>query len=120
MLAFSTRSPVTARLRLARWKRSYATPSSSAGKSPHAAVYTSTFPAMIPVFLLGSAVYLGLQLTQMNLSHEKYMSEATARVEELEGDIKGLREKRASISDQTSTGQESPSPPSGSSRWRLW
>jgi hypothetical protein len=39
---------------------------------------------MVPIALLGSAVYLGLQLAQSQLSHEQYLDEATARVNELE------------------------------------
>jgi hypothetical protein len=90
---------------------------------------------MIPVALLGSAVYMvrmriliivivfqlcgnlqGLQLLQTHLSHEKYLDEARARVEELERDIDALvRERRntppsyegatnAAVLDATTTG----------------
>lgn len=65
---------------------------------------------MIPVFLLGSAVYLvcclkfdplfstdtsvqGLELTQVKLSHQKYMAEATKRIDLLEADIAAQRQK---------------------------
>jgi len=63
-------------------------------KSAHSQLYTNTLPAMVPVFLLGSAVYLGLQLTQLKLSHEKYMQEATNRVIALEAEIDALQEER--------------------------
>jgi len=49
---------------------------------------------MIPIFLLGSAIYLGLELTQVKLAQEKYMDESAKRIEELETEITGLREKR--------------------------
>ncbi|KAG6890901.1 hypothetical protein C0995_000858 [Termitomyces sp. Mi166 len=49
---------------------------------------------MIPIFLLGSAVYLGLQLAQQTLSHEKFMQEASARVKALEAEVDALQEKR--------------------------
>jgi len=49
---------------------------------------------MIPIFLLGSAVYLGLQLTHLQLSHEKYMQEANDRVEQLEAEIQTMQAKR--------------------------
>jgi len=41
-------------LRLLKRRRLYST----VGQGRHAQVYTNTIPAMIPVFLLGSAVYL--------------------------------------------------------------
>jgi len=37
----------------------------------------------------------GLQLTQLNLSREKYMDDATKRIEELEAEINTLQEKRS-------------------------
>jgi len=46
---------------------------------------------MIPVALLGSAVYLGLQLMRENLEHEKYLVEARAHVKELEAEVADLR-----------------------------
>jgi len=49
---------------------------------------------MIPVFLLGSAIYLGLELTQLKLAQEKYMDESARRIEQLEAEIASLREKR--------------------------
>jgi len=87
--------------------RSYAT------KSPYSTLYSGTFPAMVPVFILGSAVYFGLQLTQSKLSHEKYMEEATQRVLALEAEIDVLQQNRATapISDAS---------PKTSSRWWWW
>jgi len=53
---------------------------------------------MIPVALLGSAVYMGLQLLQTSLSHEKYLDEARARVGELEREIDALVLERKNTS----------------------
>ncbi|TFK43358.1 hypothetical protein BDQ12DRAFT_674838 [Crucibulum laeve] len=77
-----------------RW-RAYTTNSAQKPKSAHSLFYSDTLPAMIPVFLLGSAVYLGLQLTQVTLSHEKHLDEATQRVKELEDEIDALQNQRA-------------------------
>ncbi|KAF9263566.1 hypothetical protein L218DRAFT_959104 [Marasmius fiardii PR-910] len=63
-------------------------------RSPHAQWYSDVLPATIPIFLLGSAVYLGLQLAQTRLSHEKYMHEARERVERLEAEIHCLQRDR--------------------------
>jgi len=62
---------------------------------------------MMPVFLLGSAVFLGLQLMQLKLSHEKYMDESMDRVRVLEAEIDALQQKR-SISSQSTPGNDSP------------
>jgi len=53
---------------------------------------------MIPVALLGSAVYMGLQLLQTHLSHEKYLDEARAHVRELEQEIDALILERGNTS----------------------
>ncbi|KAI0303151.1 hypothetical protein BC826DRAFT_869499, partial [Russula brevipes] len=58
--------------------------------SRHAQFYSDLVPAMIPVALLGSAVYMGLHLLQTSLSHEKYLDDARLRVEELEREIDAL------------------------------
>jgi len=49
---------------------------------------------MIPVALLGSAVYLALQLTRESLAHEKYLDQERARVAELEAEVAQLRAKK--------------------------
>jgi len=51
---------------------------------------------MIPVCLLGSAIYLGLQLMQLTISHEKFMEEAKERVTVLEHEIDTLQKQRHS------------------------
>ncbi|KAF8665782.1 hypothetical protein AX16_000229 [Volvariella volvacea WC 439] len=77
--------------------------------SPHSQWYSDTVPAMIPVFLLGSAIYLGLQLTQQKLSHEKYMEEAQERVRQLEAQVRALEEERSKGAQE----QASPVSPAG-------
>lgn len=52
-------------------------------------------PGMIPVALLGSAVYLGLQLLQSQLDHEKFLDEARDQVRQLEAEVDRLQEERA-------------------------
>jgi hypothetical protein len=70
---------------------------------------------MIPVFLLGSAVYLGLELTQLKLSHEKYMSDAAKRIDVLEAEIAALQAKRAR--EQQNNLSQSASASTTSPRW---
>ncbi|KAF8897368.1 hypothetical protein BD779DRAFT_371119 [Infundibulicybe gibba] len=82
-------------------------------KSAYAQWYSEIVPAMIPVFLLGSAVYLGLQLSQLKLSHERYMEQATQRVRELEAEVDVLQKSRSPLVT-TSTVQE---PQPRKSRW---
>jgi len=47
-------------------------------------------PGMIPIALLGSTVYLGLQLARAKLSHEKQVIEAQDRVAQLETRLKHI------------------------------
>jgi len=47
---------------------------------------------MVPIALLGSAVYLGLQLAQSQLSHEQYLDQTRARVKELEAQVDALQQ----------------------------
>jgi len=64
---------------------------------------------MVPVFLLGSAVYLGLSLAQGTLAHEKYLEEARAHVKELEAEVVTLRAQATSSAsrDQNITSKRS-------------
>ncbi|TFK99100.1 hypothetical protein BDV98DRAFT_474072, partial [Pterulicium gracile] len=64
-------------------------------KSAHASWYSDIVPAMVPIALLGSAVYLALQLTQSSLLHEKYLDEARTKVTQLEAQIEKLQSERA-------------------------
>jgi len=67
---------------------------------------------MVPILLLGSAVYLGLQLTHLQLSHEKYMEEANERIKQLEIEIQTIQAKQD---------EEAPvSKPVKASRWWWW
>ncbi|KAF8076215.1 hypothetical protein FPV67DRAFT_403887 [Lyophyllum atratum] len=81
--------------------RSYSESTTQKPRSGHAQWYSDIAPAMIPIFLLGSAVYLGLQLAQQKLSHEKFMEEASVRVRNLEAEVDALQEKRASQTQDT-------------------
>jgi len=74
---------------------------------------------MIPVALLGSAVYMGLQLLQTHLSHEKYLDEARAHIEELEREIDALlfERRNTSISPPPATGTKDSTTNTSWSRW---
>lgn len=63
--------------------------------SPHAAFYRDTLPAMGPVFLIASAVYMGLKLAQSKLAHEKFVLETRARIVALEQELETLRAARS-------------------------
>lgn len=90
--------------------------SKGAPKSPHASFYSEMVPGMIPVAILGSAVFLGLQLWQGRLSHEKYLDEARARVAALEAEVDALqRAQNASTVGSTSAPTQAKS-----QRWTLW
>ncbi|KAI0921539.1 hypothetical protein AcW2_006479 [Taiwanofungus camphoratus] len=82
-------------LKSARALRAY---SSKHGASPtpsrHAQFYSDLVPGMIPIALLGSAIYLGLRLLQANLAHEKYLDEARQRVRELEAEVDALQREQ--------------------------
>jgi len=55
-------------------------------------------PGMIPVALLGSTVYLGLQLARAKFSHEKQVVEAQERVAQLEARLKHLESRIENVS----------------------
>jgi hypothetical protein len=86
--------------------------------SPHAQVYNSLIPGMLPVALLGSAVYLvslrfllskwrgfslvwpclqGLHLLRGSIAQEKLMGEANARVRVLEAEIESLQQAQQTV-----------------------
>ncbi|KAF8914093.1 hypothetical protein CPB84DRAFT_1758370 [Gymnopilus junonius] len=90
----------------------------AASKSRHSTLYSDTLPAMIPVLLLGSAVFLGLQLLQLKLSHEKFMDESMDRVQALEAEIDALQQKRSTMSE-SAVANDSPDR-KGSARWMWW
>ncbi|KAF7331951.1 hypothetical protein MKEN_00075400 [Mycena kentingensis (nom. inval.)] len=66
--------------------RSYA----SQPKSPMGQWYSTILPAMLPISLLASAVYTGLLLAQLTLSHEKTIDKQTARLKQLEAEVDAL------------------------------
>lgn len=70
---------------------------------------------MIPIFLLGSAVYLGLQLAQQKLSHEKYIEEASQHVKTLEAEVEALQAEYM----RRREGEASVQTP-GNKTWRWW
>uniref|UniRef100_A0ABP1D339 Uncharacterized protein n=1 Tax=Somion occarium TaxID=3059160 RepID=A0ABP1D339_9APHY len=74
---------------------------SSSGQKPvsHAQVYTDLIPGMVPIALLGSAVYLGLRLWQTSLAQEKYLDEARSRVAALEAELDSLRKQPKIIAE---------------------
>jgi len=58
--------------------------SQGSAKSRHAQWYSDMVPGMIPIALIGSTVYMALQLVRTNLSHEQYLEEARVKVKALE------------------------------------
>ncbi|KAI0637830.1 hypothetical protein C8Q77DRAFT_1153538 [Trametes polyzona] len=95
--------------------------SSSARQPPsrHAQFYTEFAAGMIPVALLGSAVYMGLRTWQQHLAHERFLEEAQAHVQELEAEVTALRQQL-----QSSTGEQGSAQSVGStgkkSTWWPW
>jgi len=75
---------------------------------------------MIPIFLLGSAVYLGLRLAQMQLAHEKFQVDATARIQVLEAEISELEKQPPAAAVQPPAPEPTPeAEPVKRSSWRL-
>jgi len=65
-------------------------------------------PGMIPIALLGSSVYLGLQFARAKLSHEKQVVEAQERVSELEARLKHLESQIGNVSVERVVLEEKP------------
>ncbi|KAI0080762.1 hypothetical protein K474DRAFT_1657603 [Panus rudis PR-1116 ss-1] len=87
--------------------------------SPHAHFYSDLVPGMIPIALLGSAVYMGLRLLQSHWSHEKYLDEARSRIAALEAELELLRLQPQVVADTTSA-QPSASASISSKKWWFW
>ncbi|KAF9510063.1 hypothetical protein BS47DRAFT_1487645 [Hydnum rufescens UP504] len=66
-------------------------PSRPSGQSGHLVFYRELVPAMIPIFILGPAVYIALHLTQTYLAHDKYVLEARGRIAELQNELEKLQ-----------------------------
>jgi len=65
-------------------------------------------PGMIPIALLGSTAYLGLQLARATLSHEKQVIEAQERVAQLETRLKQLESEIENVSVERVTPDQKP------------
>ncbi|KAL0949627.1 hypothetical protein HGRIS_009672 [Hohenbuehelia grisea] len=86
--------------------------------SPHAQWYADIVPAMVPIALIGSAIYLALQLAQVTLSQEKFVDEAEVRIAALEAEIRALEEQRQLASTSASAPlTKLPQDTSRASRW---
>ncbi|WRT67470.1 uncharacterized protein IL334_004442 [Kwoniella shivajii] len=68
-------------------------PSQKSGKkaSPHMVWYREIVPAMIPIFLISTTLFLSLSLVRTHLSHSKSLAESDLRIEELETQLSQLR-----------------------------
>ncbi|KAH6915241.1 hypothetical protein BKA70DRAFT_1420184 [Coprinopsis sp. MPI-PUGE-AT-0042] len=73
---------------------------------------------MAPVFLLGSAIYLGLRLAQMKLSHEKFLIDAEDRIKALEAEIAVLEDTQKNQAQVVIPASSQSTPPQ--KRWGLW
>ncbi|KAF9221877.1 hypothetical protein BS17DRAFT_685625, partial [Gyrodon lividus] len=61
--------------------------------SNHGDFYSSMLPGMIPIALLGSAIYMVRLLPSFQLSslaHEKFLDEAKERIRTLQGEVDRL------------------------------
>ncbi|WVW82732.1 hypothetical protein I302_104743 [Kwoniella bestiolae CBS 10118] len=59
--------------------------------SPHMVWYREIVPAMIPIFLISTTLFLSLSLIRTHLSHSKSLSESNSKIEELEFQLSQLR-----------------------------
>ncbi|KAI6047366.1 hypothetical protein EDC04DRAFT_2622995 [Pisolithus marmoratus] len=115
-MAIGTTTPVRSYTRIiaevtrSRRTRGY---SERAPSSKHAEWYSSMLPGMIPIALLGSAVYMALHLAQCTLAHEKFLDQADARIRKLEEEVDRLQREHSDTSSPPS-----PSPSRGS--WWRW
>ncbi|KIM68733.1 hypothetical protein SCLCIDRAFT_104856 [Scleroderma citrinum Foug A] len=71
-------------------------------RARHAQWYSSMLPGMVPIALLGSAVYMALHLTQSKLAHEKFVDEANARIRALEEEVDRLQKDRHAVPSRSS------------------
>ncbi|CDO74038.1 hypothetical protein BN946_scf185043.g88 [Trametes cinnabarina] len=92
--------------------------SSAREPSRHAQFYTEFAAGMIPVAILGSAVYLGLRTWQQYLAHERFLEEAQAHVQQLEAEVSALREQLQAAGHETPAGDAPASVKK--STWRFW
>ncbi|WVQ99039.1 hypothetical protein IAU59_006171 [Kwoniella sp. CBS 9459] len=82
----------------------HAPPRSGSGKksSPHMVWYREIVPAMVPIFLISTTLFLSLSLIRTHLSHSKSLSESTTKIEELEAQLAQLRleQRRARVREK--------------------
>ncbi len=71
---------------------------------------------MIPIALLGSAIYLGLEMWRSGLAHEKAMLEAKEQLKQIEADIATELKLQQAVDERRNPVQESSEKP----KWRLW
>ncbi|KAF8528906.1 hypothetical protein BU17DRAFT_80056 [Hysterangium stoloniferum] len=90
-------------------KSRYATGTGSR-RNPHADWYAQILPAMLPVALLGSTVYITLHLLQTHLSTERHAEEDKATIDALQRQLDALREQQ-NIAPATSQTANPSSPP---------
>ncbi|KAF9779469.1 hypothetical protein BJ322DRAFT_1013100 [Thelephora terrestris] len=95
-------------------RRAYGTQQTTSASSKHSSWYRDMIPGMIPIALLGSSVYLGLQLARAKFSHEKQLVEAQERVAHLEARLKHLESQIENVSVETIVLEEKPT---RKSRW---
>lgn len=98
-------------------RRPYTTtppPPPPAQPSAHASFYTTLLPATIPILLLGSAIYLGLELWRVRLAHEKFMWEAEEKVKALEEEVNRLA---GAQKNGVGAGTTSPTATASARRW---
>ncbi|KAI0370255.1 hypothetical protein BV20DRAFT_1043978 [Pilatotrama ljubarskyi] len=86
--------------------------------SRHAQFYTEFAAGMIPVAILGSAVYLGLRTWQQYLAHERFLEEAQAHVQQLEAEVTELRQQLRTAAVEPAPGKDKSS--SRKSSWWPW
>ncbi|RSH93798.1 hypothetical protein EHS25_006446 [Saitozyma podzolica] len=74
--------------------------SSSSAKRPTPTMvwYREIVPAMVPILLLSTTIFLSLSLLRTHLSHAKSLEESSARIAELEGELDRVkRQQRRAI-----------------------
>ncbi|WWC60771.1 uncharacterized protein I303_103347 [Kwoniella dejecticola CBS 10117] len=72
---------------------SHPNPSPKTGKkpSPHLVWYREIVPAMIPIFLISTTLFLSLSLVRTHLSHSKSLAESNVKIAELEAQLTQMR-----------------------------
>ncbi|KAL1413809.1 hypothetical protein Q8F55_001593 [Vanrija albida] len=77
--------------------RNYAGGSGSSGgssgprPSAYGVWYREIFPAMIPIFVLSTTIFLALSLVRTHLSHSRSLAESSERIAQLEAQLARLR-----------------------------